>query len=285
MAFLNKPICAVLSLLIWPIACGQTDDGRPAGAGGGMHAGAGGTHAGGSSSPGGDGGFSGLAAGAADGGTNAGGSSSIAAGGSAGALHSGGRPSAGGNGASSGGGVVVEPMGGKEGQGGPQLCDRLGLESGPLSEGVAYGYAVLVYRDCRVSALYNALSVAARITALNELAAFNAELWGCVEPPPSDFALTFGATTLSRRESELLVSSYLDAFSARLLPSPSEKEKVRKDLAALAELSITVEADTLPHSECASEAGGAGGGGGAGGAAGASTSDQGSERGGAGGRQ
>ena len=188
-----------------------------------------------------------------------------------------------GNGISSGG--VLEPMGGKEGQGGSQLCDRLGLESGPLSEGVAYGYAVSVYRDCRVSALYNALSVAARITALNELATFNAELWGCVEPPPSDFSLAFGATALSRKESELLVSLYLDAFSARLLPSPSEKETVRKDLAALAEVSITLESDALPHSECASEAGGAGGGGGAGGAAGASTPDQGSERGGSGGRQ
>lgn len=285
MALINKPICALLALLVWPLACGQADSGHQSGRGGVANIGSGGKNAGGSASPGGDGGLSGLGGGASDGGALAGGTPSLSAAGSGGAAHSGGGPSVAAGGTSSTGGVVGQPMGGAETNGDPPLCTRLGTDAAILSERVAWSYANSVYRDCRVSGFYNSISIQQRIAAVNALNVFSIELWGCVDSAPSDFALSLGTRSVSRSDAELLVSLYLDAVSAQLQPSASEEAKLTSDLAALAERSITIHIrpDAFLHSECGSGAGGAGGEGGWAGGSGAPPFDTGSERGGTGG--
>lgn len=279
MAFINKPICALFALLVWPMACGQADGQPHAGSGGATHAGSGGRNA----SLGGDGGGSGEATGGgvgdASGGEPSGGVSSIAPLGTGGVSYSAGGTSAAGGGS---GGRSEQSMGGtapvKQ-----SFCVRLDAEYVYLSDRVTRTYALSLIADCRVSGLYNSLSVSERIARVNALNLYSQALWGCADSPPTDFALALGATKLSRAESELLISLYLDAVSLRVGYSAQERASLLHDLQLLATSAITVDSDALLHDECAPVGGGGNAGAGGAGGHGGASSDPGSDHGGVGG--
>lgn len=269
MAFFKKPLCALVGLLISPLACGETDAQSPStGTGGRTPMGYGGASAGASDSLAGDGGVSGSAAGASAGGSSsggvaAGGALPIPSGGASGGAQFGGRPSVLAAGGTSGG--RPQETAGAGGSTAPVLCTRFGLEAQSFARQVAWGHAATLLQDCRLSGLYNVQTAPELIVTVNRLVAFNRELWGCDQTPPSDFALSLGTSRLSADETELLISIYLDVATSYLKLSSNEKAKLNVELQALAKPLITNQPGVFEHSEC----GAPGGEGGAPGSAGA----------------
>jgi hypothetical protein len=267
MASINKRLGALVLALVCPLACGEAERLEPQIASGGRASGTGGAMAFGGASLGGEAGAmtasGGVSADAGMGGISSGGS---AFGGSTTSMPegSGGTRAFGGQ-SSVGNGGISEPSAGMPNVPEPELCARLGNTFPTPAGQVAWAYTTALLADCRLSGFYNSLTIPERAAAVNGVNTFSQELWGCLENEASGFALAMGASKLSRADSELLISDYLDAATVYVDLSRRERIKLSATLDSLAASAINVQSDEFTHSECVSSPGGAGGAGGSGG--------------------
>jgi hypothetical protein len=126
-----------------------------------------------------------------------------------------------------------------------------------LSKSVDDQYLLLIQDDCRVfKALYPPGGAPALATWRNLLYAYNQDLWGCSDKPPSGFALVSPAISgISPADTTLLIELYLKAATEVLALSSREIADLRRDLQRLAGPLLADGSTSFTLSSCPMEAG------------------------------
>jgi hypothetical protein len=156
------------------------------------------------------------------------------------------------------------------------LCTRLGdfNNATNLDLYVTLDFENAFAADCRINWVFSlyydsATQLNQRYDFLNQLLAFNFELWGCFgSPPPDSFDLIYKPHPLSRADRDLLIDEYVAVATDDLSMSPNEVAAMREWLVYLSDpLIISPDPGGFSQPNCSTK-GGAGGEGGEAGAAG-----------------
>jgi hypothetical protein len=203
--------------------------------------GSGGAHA--STGTGGSSATNGGAGGRLDGGTGGMSSDAAGEGGAAGAVDAGSKP--------------PDPL---------SICIRLGTNATLDDEIVTLDADYAFDGDCRISWVSSLYTDAQRYVFLNQLSAFNYQLWGCPGTvPPTGFGLIYEPHPLTQSDANALIDSYVSVATADLVLTSGEIAGLRAWLGWLSEpLLVSPDPGGFSQANCTTGAeGGAGGEGGA----------------------